>query len=237
MKRAATAGAVVGLAAGVACGQPSMFGTAEFWWEGSLDGGATWARDVMEVSDPGASLLVRARAEWEPRWPERYHFFGAVSFDVAVTDAGDGDELTQFIKAPLLGHPVQTLVATRFGNLIKIDDVRDTLPPGEGSRHIIILQLAEEPWNKHFSRDNPLELFRFTMALDGTLGERTVTQVFRHWEVPDHERRFLITYLHPAGGNNYPDSAAHSLRINVVPAPGAAGLAVAGAVLALRRRR
>lgn len=226
--------------AGAASAQPSTIGTGRFWWEASLDGGSTWARDALTVADPSAGVLIRARADWEPRPPEiPFHYFAGVKFDVVVESVSGGlsDGASHFTRAPLLGSGLgQTYAAMRFGSVLKIDDIRDTLPPGEGTRAIEVHQYREQDADLNFRRNNPMELFRFILDLDGSEGERIVRQAFRPYQLPE-PNRFLMTYLTGNGAVNYPDSTAYDLRLHVVPAPGAAGLLVLGTLLSLRGRR
>ena len=240
-----TIGLVTVLTAGPALAQP--FGTAQFWWEASADNGATWSRDLLEVDAAQPSVRVRARTSWEPRAGEGvdYHYFSGSRFDVVITGvdgAGPGDLAHGFHRTQHLDSWVQTIGATRFGNTIKIDDTRDTSAPGGGSRWVTIAQPPEQFWDMgRFQTANPIQLFEFTLTLDGSLGERHIGQVFGPLtDAPGHPSRyFLATWIGPTGGLNYPDGegGVFDLRIHVVPAPAAAALLALAAFGPRRRRR
>lgn len=238
-----TTGAVVMLAAGAALGQ--NFGTAQFWWEASADDGATWSRDVLEVEAAQPSVRVRAWTAWEPGAGQGvYQYFASCSFDVIVegiNGAGQADTASELHRTRYLDSLPHPMAAMRFGDVLKIDDERDTLPPGEGTRWLRFSQPPANIPGWEFQFQNPITLFSFVLELDGTEGERIVHQVFRpHAGAPgDPPRYFLQTYTSETGLGNYPDGegGVFDLRIRVVPAPAAAALLVLAAFCPRRRRR
>ena len=110
-----------------------------------------------------------------------YAFAGA-RFD-AVVAAGSGglaDSASGFLRPFPLAHIVpQAIVASRFGAVLKLDDSRDTLPPGDGTRGVSPSQGKEimgDP--RFFTTANPISVFEFTLELDGSTGTRSLSEFF-----------------------------------------------------------
>lgn len=157
--------------------------------------------------------------------------------DVTITyGAGSGDHDDVINPTPIAPFnilPNLTYVATRFGNVVKIDDVRDTLPPGVGTLWIQCQQLPEK-FNPNFSTERPAPVFEFLLQLDGTHGPRTVNHLYplnvHGWEMGPR------VYLTPDGQQGVPGPLLRApLHLNVIPAPASLGLLLP--LLALRRRR
>lgn len=67
----------------------------------------------------------------------------------------------------------QTLVPRRFGNVLKIDDVSDSLPPGMGASHWGVFQPGHAVGPYTYA--NPvLGLLDFNLNLDGSVGDRHI---------------------------------------------------------------
>lgn len=224
------------LAAGVAAAAHAQIGAADFRWQASLDGGASWHGDWLDVPEATPSVRVRALVSWSA--DAGYAFFWT-RFDALVVagSGGFGDGATGLVRPHPFGQgSAQTLMATRFANTLKLDDSRDTSPPGEGARWIQPSQFYEQ-WNDDFSRSRPASIFEFQLDLDGTTGARLVTQAFGG-ALPDGNTtdRVLRIYTTAQGDSNIPLTTAYPLTINVLPAPGAALPLLAG-VFAQRSKR
>lgn len=208
----------------------------------STDGGETWQGGIVEVEPGPRSVLVRSRFSWINS--PAYAFAGA-QFDQVVLNAGPGDEVVN----PERPHPYnlgsnQTIVATRFGSTIKIDDSRDTLAPGMGTRGVFPAQLVENfapPGG--FVRENPGAPFVFGLNLDGTPGDRTIDAIyighsgtgasgFRAYTSPAGAQEAFYLF-HPWLPINARFEAA---TIRVVPGPGAVMALTAAGLVALMRR-
>jgi hypothetical protein len=207
-------------------------GEATWWWEASADGGATWTPSFLEVPAGQGVVKVRASCAFPPG--PRHYFAGAM-IDQTITGlnhAGLND--TVVVTDQGFTNP-QTLNSLRFGNVLKIDDESDTLPPGEGPSNWGIFQPghAVGPW----TYANPvLGLMDFDLYLDGTAGDRLIDAWWRDWSAyfPNDP---IIANMGPAilmlnrnlvdWDYIYPDLTVNPLTIRVIPAPGAVALLLA----------
>lgn len=191
---------------------------------------------MTEVLPTQAFVLLRARASWSS--DGNMFMFAGAQFDAVVFGAGDGDYVANPIRPfPLTAGSNQTLAVTRFGNQIKVDDIRDTLPPGEGTRGVFPGQLVGG-FGDHNNPDNPITVFVMTLALDGTPGDRDIRALFiapTGWNSVD---RFMRIYTSFTGAQNIPLSTNSGATVRVIPAPwsGAALLGACGAAASRRRR-
>lgn len=219
--------------AGVALAQP---GTGHVWYEASADEGLTWQKDYLLVAASQTSVLVRIRAAWSG--DAGMYAFAGMQYDVTISDAGS-DVATDLTRPYPFGTiQAATLVATRFGSTIKIDDHRDTFAPGVGTRGIFSGQLIQMHLGADFSTANPATVFQFRLNLgDQTI--RTLTSLYRPPTGGDTISRFMRVYTSPMGSQNTPVSTTSGMIIdNYTPAPGAAlAIALAAGGACLRRRR
>ena len=216
----------------------AQIGAADFRWQASLDGGATWHGDWLDVPEGTASVRVRALVSWVPEPGVGYAFAGC-RFDAVVEAAGGGpaDTASDFLRPPPLHLAfTQTITAVRFGSVLKIDDARDTLPPGEGTRGVVPAQLIEIPGDTPYNTANPISIFEFVLWFDGTPGRRELGEHFIAPGGGNSTDRVLSIYTSPTGATNIPLTTRHALAINVLPAPGAA-LPLPAGVLAQRSKR
>ena len=204
-------------------------------WQASLDGGQSWQGGTVEVADPFARVRIRALVDWE--YPGSYAL-ALVQFDATISTQGSigladiGVDLERI--SPFDRGSAQTLAATRFGNTLKIDDERDTFAPGVGDRAIMSGQLVEVA-GPPFTRDNPVPVFAYSLVLDGTLGTRIVSHVWRRHPTSGEILRTWI-YLSPEGGIGMPrTSLVEPLNLHVIPTP--TSLALLLPLLASHRRR
>lgn len=226
------------LAAGVAAAAHAQIGVADFRWQASLDGGASWHGDWLDVPEGTPSARVRALVSWVPE-PGVGYAYAVSRFDAVVEAVGGGlaDTASDFLRPPPLHLAfTQTITAVRFGSVLKIDDARDTLPPGEGTRGIQPGQLTEVPGDTPYNTANPISIFEFVLWFDGTPGRRELREHFIAPGGGNTTDRVLRIYTSPLGASNMPLTTRHGLTINVLPAPGAAFPLLFGA-LALRRAR
>jgi MYXO-CTERM domain-containing protein len=233
MKKTFALIAVAGLAA-IANAQP--IGTGNISYEVSADNGTTWQTGTIEVLPTQASVLFRARATWSADGG-MYAFAGA-QFDAVVSNAGAGDSAANATRPGTTGTgSAQTLVASRFGNQIKIDDSRDTAAPGQGARGVFPGQLVQN-FTTSFSTANPLVIFQFQLNLDGTEGTRSVSNLYVPPSGGNSTDRFMRVYTSAGGAQNNPLSSSTGAAVNVlIPTPGALALMGMGLVGVGRRRR
>ena len=226
-KRTALTCCVLSLSAGLAFAQPF---SATLAFEASTDGGTTWRGGLVEVAPDPVTLMVRVRADWTP---EAGYAFRTTAFDVAIYECGEGDIASSFTRPIPFNAINQTIGASRFGTTIKIDDVRDTFPPGVWVYYIFTGQVAQD-FNPEFNGDRPVSIFEFEVHLDGTAGDRTVDALVQrnNFNVP-----VSWVYTTPRGDAVSMPTVVSPLTVRVVPGPGAAAFAMGLLVLARRRRR
>jgi hypothetical protein len=214
-------------------------GQATWWWEASADGGATWSQSVLEVPSNQPAVRVRAACSF----PQVFgYYFGAAFIDQRITglnNAGLGDSLT-ILNVGILS--AQTFAARRFGNVLKIDDINDVLPPGEGQGHLGIGQ--PNPSIGPYTLANPIiNLVVFDLHLDGSAGDRFVDAWWRDWtpnypQIPPGPRIHVRNRDLADPDIIVPDLTVNPLTIRVIPAPGAVAVLLApGLAIARRRRR
>ncbi|MDX2147463.1 MAG: hypothetical protein SFZ23_08055 [Planctomycetota bacterium] len=213
----------------------AQIGTASLTWQASLDGGETWSSNEIQTLT-GTSIRVRALASWSP---DAGYSFASSRFDAFVRGlfgAGSQDTVTEWsIPAPLL--TVQTVVSARFGDTIKIDDARDSNPPGRGNYSLSPLQQFEQSGVPH-TRANPVAVFQYTLNLDQSAGVREVSSAW--FRPPVGAVVPIRLWRGPAGADlqNVPATTLVPLRINVVvPAPAPTIVVATGMACMLRRRR
>ena len=225
-KRTTLTCCVLSLSAGLAFAQPF---SATLAFEASTDGGQSWQGGLVELEPGPRTVQVRIRADWTP---EAGYAFARCQFDIIIENAGTADDASDFLRpVPFTGLP-QSIMAMRFGSIIKIDDSRDTLPPGMGLRGVHPTQVAEN-FNPDFDASRPVTVFYMSVLLDGTPGARLVTAM-----IPPHPGTFVpsaMLYTTSSGMERVVPASPVPLTLNVIPAPGS--LLLAPALLALSRRR
>lgn len=214
-----------------------QIGTGLLQWQVSADDGATWSAGLLEAPLSQSSVKVRAMASWTA---DAGYVFAMVRMDIVWHSEGAGgllDELADLQYNPRLQGTVYPIGATRFGPSVKIDDLRDTLPPGEGPRGVNIGQVPEGMGI--VDRSNPIELFRYSVLLDGTPGDRRMTSYFiaPFGSVGNTVDRFMLIYVNYQGATNIPLSTLETATLRVVPTPGALAGFGLFPLLAARRRR
>ena len=230
--------ALAALAGAAAVANAQDVGTGKFTWEVSLDGGATWAGGVVDIDPSNQSVLVRARAMWDGT-NGMYAFAGA-QFDALVTTANsNGDTAGNFVRpGTVSGSGAQTIVATRFGNVLKIDDVRDTLGPGLGTRGVFPGQLVENFAGTNFSTANPITLFQYELFIDHTdESDRLLSEAFIAPTGGNTVDRVMRIYTSPTGGQNTPVTTRNNAVLRYIPTPATLALLGLGGLMVGRRRR
>lgn len=222
--------------AGLAAAANAQVGTGLVVYEVSDDGGATWNGGLTETV--ASSVLVRIRASWSDD-AGMYAFAGA-QFDVVVTGvsgAGAADNASNFARISNGVSSAQTIVATRFGNQLKIDDARDTLGPGLGTRGVFPGQLVEQFAGTNFTSANPATIFTFQLNLDGSIGDRELSSLYIAPPGGNTIDRVMRIYTSSSGAQNMPSTTTRGATVRVIPAPGALALMGLGGLAIARRRR
>lgn len=216
----------------------TVLAQASWRWQGSTDGGATWTSGMIAVPREQATLLVRGVWEWDRSATQGFAFREMSLMDVTVTGtdgSGAGDTTGDFHYHPVLGG-VAPLNEQRFGNVIKIDRSSDTLPPGAGPNGLWSFQTNVLGEIRVF--DNPLVFFTFRLDLDGSLGERRVSELFRAYMDPMNSTdRVLRLFVTEGNAVEFPVVSRQALSINVVPIPSSCLPPAFGAALLTCRRR
>jgi hypothetical protein len=188
-------------------------------WELSPDDGQTWHSGVLEVPHLQASVRVRAIAGWSS---SAGYMFAYAEFDAlwrGLENAGMQDSLVDLERNPRLPGPFgHHEVVSRFGADIKIDDDRDTLPPGVGRYGVRAGQPPEQVIHENeFS--NPVFLFSYVALLDGSPGERTATSLQIAPSQGNTTDRFMRIYTTSSGATNIPLATLTQATLRVLPCP------------------
>lgn len=223
------------LASGCASAALAQLGNATITWE--ADDGRGWTSTRLETTAP--SVQVRMRVEWDQR-PTTGNAFAGLQFDAVTT--GPADALDNVSNArrlyPFDRASAQTLSVMRFGSSLKIDDSRDTLPPGTGPRGIFPGQLAPGFGDTNFTTSNPVSVFAFSLQFDATPGTRRINSLYIAPSGGDTVSRYLRLYLPNTGGaQNTPSTITLPLDIVYIPAPSGTLLALTAGAMALRPNR
>lgn len=215
----------------------AQLGTCSLTWQVSLDQGTTWRDGTVRVGTSVPEVRIRALLASSQ---DAGYALDITSFDAVVRStsqvAWNDQVVAPRIPWPFDSRFLQTIVATRFGREIKIDEVRDTLPPGQGTRAITASQFPQES-GFPFTRDNPVSVFECALTLDGREGEREIDLIFLITPSGGSgEPRFYRGPLF-SDGFNRPAVTVNPLTLDVVvPAPGWGAVAM-GAFLGVARRR
>lgn len=209
------------------CAQPIAARAA---WQVSPDG-VVWTDD-LEVDSSHTTVYVRLRVTFIAP-PERAHF-GAMFFDATVRSPSpaSGDfadrDLPAHVPRWLYYSNPPPIVTGRFGDMLKLDDSRDTLPPGQGP-HWIIPSL---PFG-FLGSSNPADVFQYRLLLDGSVGDRFIDAVFHPSTLPDH--MVGLWYLRDDGAWTITPAPTdyYTAVVRIVPAQSALGPLLLGLCLRL----
>jgi hypothetical protein len=194
----------------------AQLGTANFVFKVSADEGQTWQTGVVEVANSQRRIRVRPVASWSTdagRW------FAGARYDIVWRNMSNGLDDIYVLGARATGFRLatQTMVSSRFGSSIKVDDSRDTLPPGQGTFGVNSSQGA--PAFGFGDESNPAVLAEFWFDLDGTPGDREVTALFLPPPNGNTSDRFMSIYTTYDGSQNKPLSTFSPAIVRVLPCP------------------
>lgn len=178
------------------------------------------------------SIPIRLAASWS--FDAGYAFWRTKADVVVAGPEGALDDAVNLRRVFPFNYGGQTLAAMRFGHVFKLDDVRDTLPPGQGTQGILMDQLMES-LNASFSRANPAHLFEFVLELDDVPGLRHIESVHYELSWGNTTDRVMRIYTSEMGEFNLPRTVRVPLNLYYIPSPGGAALLLGA--LALHRRR
>lgn len=227
--------------------------TVDCQWQVSLDSGATWQTGNVVAPQSQTSVWVRAvttvRVNGVPvpsgsapnvtfAFMEGWSTTAAPNADV-VTGVS---RITPAIPTAFLPPPIPpsslAAVSRRAGNVLFVDLVSDTSPPGQGFG-IPIDNFPGGQGQVH-GMANPLPIFLMSIGLDGTVGDRMFSGAF----VSGSRFSIPVPAGHVLTGNPGATSTwtaapvtQFPVTLTIVPSPGGAAVVVGGVVVALRRRR
>lgn len=220
--------------------QPSA--SASAIWQVSLDGGSSWQGGVVNTQPSQGSVLVRVRISWVLDGPtDSPVYMNNARFDAfsRSLDAGGLGDLASNTR--ILSQGVNSvglrdypfLSIQRQGSILKIDSgAEDTAPPGQGPRWVQPGQMLQGLPGFPLLFENPIDVFEYRLALDGTEGRRELSGVFATGGMG---LRLLTALPNPNVWINVA-SFEQSPVVLVVPTPAGAGVLI-GALAMLRRRR
>ncbi|MDX2146785.1 MAG: hypothetical protein SFZ23_04620 [Planctomycetota bacterium] len=232
----AAAGACVVVVLGAFAWSAQAQGTARVWLESSLDQ-QHWIEGERDVAQ-GATVFMRLRVSIpESGLPAPSIGFAGFTADLWVENAGSGDRVLDIVRPAPFDFPRQTLVATRFGNTIKLDDSRDTFPPGMGVRGISAGQ-GVAAFTPKFSSANPVTVLTFVLTVDDQVGPRGFDIQHQISPIePPPPVRWVRYYTTPNGAQGVAFAAEQfDARINVIPAAGSEIVTLFAPVVGVSRR-
>ena len=200
-----------------ATGASAQIGTGSFWIELSADDGQTWHAGTLEVAYTQHQVRVRTVAGWSAdagRW------FAGARYDLVwrAVSGGSIDSYAFGVRGEYFRLATQTIAATRFGPAIKVDDQRDTLPPGQGTYGINSGQVVPG-FGVNTTDANPTALAEFGFNLDGTPGDREVTCLFLAPPFGNPIDRVFTVYTTSNGQQNAPLTTFTGATLRVLPCP------------------
>jgi hypothetical protein len=201
-------------------------------WQVSLDDGATWQGGDVGVAPTQSSVRVRLLASWDGGATTPPTWFLDTLFDATLSSAGASDSISQLLGRNSSGGYELLSSAfgvQRFASLLKVDRVTDTELPGVGASWVRVAQGSGV--SGQIDQSNPIEIFGYTLALDGSVGTRTISGVW----APNLSAGG-IPYIRLSTGESV-QATFHDARI-IVPSPAvAAPLTLACFSLSAARRR
>jgi hypothetical protein len=235
-----------GLVPTAAFGQATALAT----WQVSLDNGVTWqssnaiappsqasvlVRAQVTVFDNGVPFLTQTRARFAQAAMEAY-----VESDVVRLDQVAGVRTLQPGLPAFLGStPFST---SQHGLTLKVDAVGDVTPPGQAQflfTRNIITPVGSVP-----SPANPLTILQYQIALDGSLGDRTIRGGFFGFTgfITDPALNVGAGQIavYPAAGALTAfatDITQVPVTLTVIPGPGVIALFACASIFTLRTRR
>lgn len=222
----------VGLSSAIASGQTF---SSVMQWQVSADAGQSW-HNAVNVPNNQSSVLIRAWLSWEPRAAGAILAFTYFDATVRAVNGGFADTASMFAtEQPSWRYSLpEGFAAVRFGEVLKVDDARDTEAPGIGARWIAPQQLS--PNIDAFRFENPTNLFQYQLDLDGTLGLREASCVIRTFPARPTTPIGLWVPNTPFWTGEYSTVELRPATINVIPPPGPLALALSAAAMSVRRR-
>ena len=222
-------------------------------WQLSLDNGTTWQTGSIVAPQSQASVWVRAVTtlrESGVAVPSGSvpNLTYALMEGWSTTAAPNADvvtgvsRITPAVPVAVLPSPrplsLQSAVSRRVDNVLFVDRITDTLPPGQGLG-IAIDNFPGGQGQVH-GIANPLPIFLMSIGLDGTVGDRVLSGAF----VSGSRFSIPVPAGHVLAGNPGAPSTwtaapvtQFPVTLTIVPSPGGAAVVVGGVMLALRRRR
>lgn len=202
--------------------------TGSLTWQ--ANDGSGWTSGSLVTDSP--TVRIRLLAEWDI--DSEYTAFGATQFDGRIsTDFVAADTIADFGSGFDPFNRQAFPVATRMGTVLKLDDRRDSLPPGQGPYWTRCGQVPEAFQWVVF--DNPLDILSFTITFDGVPGTRTIDLIPGLITGGNTIDRVMYIYIDRVGNRVFPLTTISDLRITYIPTPGA--LPLLALALIPRRRR
>ncbi len=202
--------------------------TAALFWEFSSDNGATWTAHALDVA-PHTTLLARVMVAWER--PDPFSYFGGATFDAFVARDGahgDSDMITNVLtrwRVEIGLYSRETVQVFDLPSVLKIDDFRDTQPPGQGPQW---LSVSQSPNFDHSFAD-PISVLQFDYHIDSSAGVRRFDAAFFSGNI---QLWFPGTH-----GEVWAPVLSQSGTVVVVPIPSISVVVAAAATVAIARRR
>ncbi|HLP85285.1 MAG TPA: hypothetical protein VK157_13130 [Phycisphaerales bacterium] len=237
------------LIAPLAVAQPVA--TATSTWQISADNGGTWQSGTVSLSQSQQSIRARMLVEVTSQGFTNPAHFAHAQFETYLTSsfgAGLNDTISSvrslrtFVTGPQLVSVVSR--SDRFGEILKTS-APSNQPFAPGSGPSLFAENQRTPTSGVPSAINPLVVFEYTIMLDGSLGTRSLSTLWRGGSTQSTPA--IIAPLGSIIVGDFANSPTGTIAIapmtdipatiTVIPAPGAAIVFACAAAISLRRRR
>jgi hypothetical protein len=200
-------------------------------WQAFVDN--RWTADRVSIDPQVDTVRIRGVIDWDY---QQVYALCSCYMDIVVQSANEDDRVSDYLKLAPFDPVSQSLVASRQGSTLKIDEVGDESLPGLGMGSVRLTQYAEF-LGLPFSTGNPVAAFEFSLHLSGDAGVRVIDSVNTH--LPTGQIVPCRGYINRDGVSiPMPEATTSPLEILVVPAVSMPlSSAVCGLTMLLRRTR
>jgi hypothetical protein len=222
---ALTSSAAAAMCASVAVAQTPMLVTTS--WEVSSNNGASWQSGTVQVPQSQQSVLVRHVVTWGLPSQGDYLVNGGVIPTVRTTGlVGVNDTASDVFHRQIVMQAAPSSISGRRFTLNELVISSSTSPPPLGA----VTFFCFDPLLGTTVVANPVDVLRFRLNLDGSVGERVISD----WT--NTSTRYNVVSVATPGP--YQFTFTH-IPTSLVVSPSPAGLALAGVAgaMLLRRRR
>jgi hypothetical protein len=203
-------------------------------WEISTDSGATWSAGSVNVPITQTAVRARYMLTWGTT-PSNQEFFNTAVFSPTISGvdgAGMSDTVTNIRGVQLTLGPLPANIQGRRWRVDEIKIGSDDSPPPNGPVSLNGFDALQEIY--YFG--NPVSILEYDLQLDGSLGSRRLSAVWRP-RPSNPSNPFALSVVSFTPGPLVYSYTFNDATLVVIPAPASLALpGVASAMLLCRRR-